>query len=302
MELRELQYFEAVAHHGHFGRAAEALCLTQPAVTKAINRLEESLGARLFDRLKTGAVLTPAGKAVLKQAERVRRAVEDTVKQAQEYTTGASGHIRIGAAPTMAQYLLPSLCRHLLEKSAGLTLEARIGTSRRLRQLLEAGEVDLLLGPIHPLHPELSAVPVVEDHVVVVAAREHPIFDRPRIQLADLLAYEWVLPFSSDATEERDWLNGVFRSKHLDLPRVQIETDSVTLLPRLIAETQLLSFITRRNLGVGRIGAPLREVPLQTTTLTRHFGILYKRDGYLSPATKHVVDIVTESGRTLFTS
>lgn len=302
MELRDLQYFEAVARHCHFGHAAEALHRTQPAVTKAINRLEADLGTRLFDRLSTGVALTPAGRAVLKQAARVRMAVEDTMKQAQEYTTGATGQIRIGAAPTMAQYLLPGLCRQLLAQATGLTLEARIGTSRRLRQLLEAGEIDLLLGPVLPAQAEFEAIPIVEDHVVVVAARKHAIFDRPRLQLADLLDYEWVLPFATDATEERDWLSGVFRSRHLGLPRVQIETDSVTLLPRLIAETQLLSFITRRNLGPGRIGAPLREVELKTTTLTRSFGILHKRDGYLSPAVQRLIEIVTQSGKALFSA
>lgn len=300
MELRDLQYFEAVARYGHFGRAAEALCRTQPAVTKAINRLEATLGTRLFARLSTGVVLTAAGQAVLKQAERVRNAVDDTVKQAQEYTTGATGLIRVGAAPTMAQYLLPGLCRHLLEQSTGLTLEARIGPSRRLRQLLEEGDIDLLLGPVHPAQADLTTIPVLDDHVVVVAAREHAIFDRPQIRLADLLAYEWVLPFSSDATEERDWLNSVFLAKQLAPPRVQIETDSVTLLPRLIAETQLLSFITRRNLGPDRIGAPLREVRLAATTLKRSFGIVYKRDSYLSPAVERLIRIVTESGATLF--
>jgi DNA-binding transcriptional LysR family regulator len=296
MEIRDLQYFESVAEHLHFGRAAEQLCRSQPAVTKAINRLEASLNVKLFIRHNTKVTLTDAGAALLKHAVRVRRAVEDTHKQAQALSVGTTGHIRIGAAPTMAQFLLPNLCKYLFNVGSDITLEARINTSRRLRELLENDEVDVLLGPTYPLNSVFNSTSIVDDHVVVVAAKGHSIFKRKKITLNDLLEFGWVLPFASDATEEREWLNGVFKREQLGLPRVQIETDSVTLLPRLMAETQLLSFITRRNLGAGRIGAPLREVKIEGTALKRSFGLLYKKDVYLTPAVERLIALVQSCG------
>ncbi|MBN9428698.1 MAG: LysR family transcriptional regulator [Burkholderiales bacterium] len=300
MELRDLHYFEAVAQHGHFGRAAKALFRSQPALTKAINRLEAALGTRLFERTSTGVRLTPAGLAVRARARGVSIAVEDTVREAAAFGSGTIGRIRIGAAPTAAQYLLPGVCRVLLQQAPELTVHTSITVNFQLRRQLLDGEIDVVLGPATPADARLAVHSIVEDHVVVVASREHEIFRRPRIALRDMLDYRWVLPVESHSTEEREWLNSVFRSKGLALPQVQIDTDATTLLPRLIAETKLLSFITRSNLGAGRIGAPLREVKLRATTLQRSLGVIYRRDAYLSPAVQRFVKIAQEQGRKLF--
>jgi DNA-binding transcriptional LysR family regulator len=86
---------------------------------------------------------------------------------------------------------------------------------------------------------------------------------------------------------------------HLPAPRVQISANSISMLPRLIARTDLLSFISRQNLGAGKVGAPLREVCLVQTTMKRTFGVLCRADGYLSPAARCLVEIIKAGGKDL---
>src|SRR5260221_14579008 len=114
IDLRDLHYFETAAELGNLGRAAKALFRTQPAITKGIHRLEQALGAELFERAGRGVRLTDTGRALLARARLIRSAVNDTVREIEGFSHGIAGHIRIGVAPTLAQYLLPGPCRMLL--------------------------------------------------------------------------------------------------------------------------------------------------------------------------------------------
>jgi DNA-binding transcriptional LysR family regulator len=297
MDFRDLQYFEAIAELEHLGRAAKTVHRTQPALTKSVHRLEEALAVKLFERVGRGIRLTAAGEALFERARHLRVAMQDTTNQIKGYARGVEGRVRIGVAPTLAQYLLPDVLRVFLVEAPDVKLEMKIGIQPLLRERLVNGQLDLIVGPISKTSREFVTHPLVEDSVVVVAAASHPIFDK-RATLKDLLDYRWVLPAASYEADTRTWLEHAFSRRGLPRPTVQVETDSTTLLPRLIAETGLLSFITRWNLGAGRVGAPLREVVLKDTTMTRQFGIVYRKESYVSPAQRRLIDLlIAEAGR-----
>lgn len=299
MDLRDLQYFQTIAEIGHLGRAAKQLCRSQPALTKSIHRLEKALGAQLFERVGRGIRLTPVGEVLLARARLLRVAVDDTIRQIDEFTQGVAGHVRIGVAPTVAQYLLPAICRLFLSEAKDVTLKTVIEMYPLLRDRLMAGQLDLVVGPVPESDGEITTYPIVEDQVVVAAGSSHPIF-RKRIKMQDLLAYRWVLPAASYEAEVRVWLERTFEMHGLPRPSVQVETNSVMLLPRLIAGTGLLSFISRRNLGRGRVGAPLKEVRLEATTMQRNFGVIVRKDAYLSPAAHRLETLLRTKGEALF--
>jgi DNA-binding transcriptional LysR family regulator len=100
----------------------------------------------------------------------------------------------------------------------------------------------------------------------------------------------WVLPAQSVAT--RQWLEAVFAAHGLPAPRAAVMTSSIAAVPRLIAETGLLSFISRRNLEAGRFTPALVELPNPVTTMTREFGVVHRNDDYLSPAARRLIEIV----------
>src|ERR1051326_6175519 len=100
MELRDLNYFQAVAETGHLGRAAQQLGRTQPALTKCIRRLEDALEAKLFERVGRGLKLTSVGEVLLARTLKLRNEMKTTVREVTDFAKGEAGHIRIGSGAT----------------------------------------------------------------------------------------------------------------------------------------------------------------------------------------------------------
>lgn len=298
MDVRDLQYFLAVAELGHLGRAAKTVFRSQPALSKSIDRLEQSLDVKLFDRAGRGIRLTPVGEVLLRRARHVRVTLDDTIREIKGYARGTAGHERIGVAPTVAQYLLPHVLPAFLREAIDVKIDLKIGLQPVLLEALRDGRIDLVIGPLPSRSEQFATQPLIENTVVVVAARSHPILRR-RASLSDLLAYGWILPPAAYDNDLRSWLDAVFERRGLPRPKVQLEADSLTLLPEIIAKTELLSFITRWNLGAGRIGASLREVPVKDTTMTRQFGVVHRKDAYLSPAMRRLIAILQRESKRL---
>ena len=294
LDLRDLRYFETIAETGHVGRAAKKLFRTQPALTGAVRRLEETLGTTLFERAGRGIRLTAAGSALHARARALRIASEDTVREIGDLGKGLSGLVRIGTVPTVARFLLPPLCREMLKEAPGVTFRTVIGHDDALRANLKAGDLDLVVSFISHADGDIVSHGILEDDCVVVASRDHPLF-RKRPRMKDLLEYRWVLGAPTVAT--RQWIEGAFHDRGLPPPTVQIETNLILLLPALIEQNRLLSFVSRRHLGAG---SRLREISLKETTMRRHFAVTYRKESYLAPAALRCVELLRSRGKRLF--
>jgi DNA-binding transcriptional LysR family regulator len=298
IELRDLKYFETIAELGHLGRAAQRLFRSQPALTSCIRRLEATFGTPLFARAGRGIRLTPAGEVLWARAKRLRVASDEVFREMKEVAHGEAGHLRIGVAPTPAQLLLPPALRVFLAAAKGVTLKTVIGQNDVLKESLKAGELDLLVSFDPKIDDELLSQPIFEDIVVVVASRLHEIFrKRTKPRMLDLTRYEWVLAAPSVGT--RQWLDRAFDSHGLARANARIETNLVLLLPRLIAQTGLLSFISRRHLAPGHGGSTLREVRLRETTMHRWCKVFYRKDSYLPPAAQALIQFLRARGKEL---
>jgi len=298
MDLRDLRYFEAVAEVEHVGRAAAALHRTQPAVTSAIRRLEEDCGAPLFEKAGRGIRLTAAGRVLLKWAQRMRFDAEDARREMSEIAKGLSGHIRIGIVPTAAQFLLPPVARQLLREAPEVTLRTVVALVDALKALLRAGEIDLMVATESPMGDGFVSHALAEDPIVVAASSRHELF-RGTPTMKDLVGYHWALQPPGAPT--RDWLDHAFDRRHLPRPRVQVESTMLLMLPTLIAETGLLSFISRHHLQGKVKEAPLREIPIRELTMRRRLVVTHRASSYLSPAAARLIALLSakpEAGRT----
>src|SRR5882672_2516976 len=123
MELRDIEYFAVVAEHGHLGRAAESLELSQPALSKSLRRLEQAMGAKLVKRTAKGVELTAAGTALLSHVRRLRLALGDVAHEVADIGQGRAGQLRVGANQFALDYLLPAVCGALLKDAPKLTLK-----------------------------------------------------------------------------------------------------------------------------------------------------------------------------------
>lgn len=260
INLRDLKYFEAVAELGHVGLAADKLGRTQPALTKAVQRLEDAFDSKLFERHGRGIQLTAVGEVLLARARLLRGATEEALREVNDFARGNAGHVRIGSGPIAADYVLPEICNLLLAEARDTTIDITTGPSMMLRERLREGTLDLLIGLMPENDDELVTHAIVEDVVVVATSRNHPVFQLPDITMESLLQWNWVLPL--ETIPSRQWLDAAFRSRGLPTPAVQINANSVPLLPRLIAHNDLLSFLSRHTLAEGRGTEALRELSL----------------------------------------
>ena len=292
LDLRDLRYFEAIAETSHVGRAARALHRSQPTLTGAVRRLEEHLGARLFEKSGRGIRLTAAGESLQARAAALRVAAAEAEREVGDIGRGLAGVVRMGMVPTAARLLMPALLGHLLAGSPRMRFKTVMANNDVLRTALAAGDLDLTVSFTPAGSEDIVAHPIFRDECVVVARRGHPVL-KATPTLRRLLAYGWILGMPTVAT--REWLDQAFRSAGLALPNVQVETSQVLFLPSLLAHSDLLSFMSRRQLEAK---GPLREVRLRATTMRRDFSVSYRREGYLSPAARRVIEMLRlDAGR-----
>ncbi|WP_248807288.1 LysR family transcriptional regulator [Pseudomonas sp. MWU13-2100] len=297
MDLRDLTYFETIAELGHLGRAAQKLNRSQPALTKSIQRLEESFGTKLFEREGRRIKLTPVGELLQQRGRQLQQSIAETHREIRDFASGVLGNIRLGCAASMAEYLLPQLTAALLERAPEITLSLAIGQDDMLRESLRSGRLDMVICPLFDDDLQLLSHPLFDDEAVVVASRNHPIFDAP-IRLSELGRYRWVLP--ATGVSSRRWIDNVFLAHDLPLPSVQIETNTISLLPRLIGQTRLLSFLARETLEDVKGATHLREVRLKETTMKRTLVVSLRAGAYLSPAAQTMLDLLKRDGRSFF--
>jgi len=294
MDFRDLKYFEVIATEGNLARAAERVHRTQPALTKCIDRLEEALGSRLFEKDGRGMRLTAAGHVLLKRTRQMALMVEETTREMRDHAGGLQGEVRIGCVPTMAEHLMPAVFEQLLAEAPGITVTLAVAMSDNLLAALADGEIDLVVGPMVDADPEFVAEQIAEDTMVVMASEDHPIFDAP-CTLADLVHYKWMLPARTVAS--RQWLDQTFERHGLPRPQVQIESNVLNSILPILETTSLLGFVTRFNLVAGR--ARVREVLVPETRMKRRLGLTYRKNGYLSPVAVRVADILRAKGKEL---
>lgn len=293
-QIRDLVYFSKVAELGHLGRASEVLHISQSALSKCIDRLESSYEAELFERVGRGIRLTDAGQLLHERAVQIERMLDATQRQTSSLGKGLAGSIRIGAAATTAEYLMPKACRLLQEQAPAVVLDLQIGMNDVLHDSLRKGLLDIVVGPLGTRDDDLFELPIADDEVVVAASASHPLAGR-EVPIAALCDYRWILSAPSVAT--RQWLEDAFRRHDLPAPRVAIATSSIAAVPNLIIETGLLSFLSRRNLADLRHAGGLVEIANPATTMVRRFGVLHRADGHLSPATRRFIEILQAEGR-----
>ncbi|GGM75219.1 LysR family transcriptional regulator [Lentzea pudingi] len=189
MELRQLRYVVSVAEHGNFRRAAQALGMTQPSLSRQVGAVERELGTRLFERTARGVVVTAAGAVYAGHARRVLDQVEAGATEARRAARGQAGSLRLGFVGEALIELLPSLLARFRSAHPGVVLECRELSTAQSGAALLAGEIDLAISrgaPAGEGAERLTAVPVAADHLIAVCHRGHPFAGQSAISPGQL--------------------------------------------------------------------------------------------------------------------
>ena len=158
LTLRQLRYFEALARHCHFGRAADACANTQPALSMQIKELEESLGGALFERGARQIRLTSFGEEFALRVRDILRSVDEVADMARASQGRLVGRLRIGVIPTIAPYLMPTIIARLTRLYAGLDIQLRETVTPRLIQELAEGRLDAAIVALPVSEPSFAEV------------------------------------------------------------------------------------------------------------------------------------------------
>lgn len=295
MDLEEVRTFLAIAETGGFTRAGQRLHRSQPAISRRLDQLELALDAKLFDRIRGHVRLTEAGRAFLPHAEAALAALKDGQDAVRDLQTGLQGAVSLALVGTLADTHIVDTLRHFARKAGGVRLELRTASSADVTDLVRRGEATLGLRYFASGRADLVEIEAGGEAMVVVAARGHRLAGQRRRASRELAGERWIgFPPSPG---DRD------SSGHLlarQLVRAGLEHADLTLIDSLTAQKRLaqagfgLALVpqssVRDELRQGSLVA--LDVPAMRVTIP--ITALHRRKGYLSPAAKALLDLLTK--------
>jgi LysR family transcriptional regulator, hydrogen peroxide-inducible genes activator len=191
--LKQLRYLSALAEHRHFGRAAEACAVTQPALSMQIRELERDLGADLVERRPGEVILTETGAEVARRAERVLAAARDLTDFARHSGRLLTGRLRLGVIPTLAPYMLPQILPALQTQFPELRVELRETQTRNLMDELGRGALDAVLLALPVDEHDVETLPLFDDPFLLAVPAGDTRAGMTRIDARDLKAERLIL-------------------------------------------------------------------------------------------------------------
>jgi DNA-binding transcriptional LysR family regulator len=230
--LAQLEAFVEAARRGNVSRAAEALFLTQPALSARLKGLETELGVDLLIRTKRGVRLSDAGKEFLPYAQRALEAVSDGRQFLAELARGGAGRLAIGVAPAVSTSVLPSMLSRFRGEYPNIQVVVRTGHSEEILDMVLREQVEL--GLVRELrHPDIVATPLYEDELVLVVEPSHPFASARRIRVADF-ASEHLILFDHTSTYH-ELTSTLFREAGV-VPRGVMELDTIDAAKKMVEQ------------------------------------------------------------------
>ena len=249
LTLKQLRYFEALARHSHFGRAADACAISQPAMSVQIKELEESLGTELFERGARQVRLTSFGEAFALRVRDILRSVDELGDLARASRDQLMGRLRIGVIPTIAPYLLPTIIGNLTRMHSGVDIHVRETLTQKLIEELTEGRLDTAVVALPVSEPSLTEVALFAENFLLVrppADEGRPVPDREALREMRLLLLEEGHCFRDQAlsfcnmqsAQPREVLDGSSLSTLVQMVSAGI---GVTLIPEMAVAVETRS-------------------------------------------------------------
>src|SRR3989442_5278867 len=287
MQTHQVRYFVAVAEQRHFTHAARDLGVAQPSVSKQIRKLEEELGAPLFQRMKGNVGLPPAGEALLPWARRGLGDLDAATVEVRELTELRRGRLAGGAPPSVSTSLVPGALARFHASYPGVELVVREAGSRDLVAALEEGALDLALVILPLKHEVLETTPLFKEELVLAVPPGHPLAARKTVAMGDLRGVPLVMfregydlraaTFAACRRAGFEPTLAVDGAEMDGVLRMAAAGNGVAMLPGIVIEP----------------GGPLRAARL-AQPLTRTIGFAPPRDPRLAPAASEFQGTLSE--------
>ena len=299
LKTRQLLLLIALDDERNIHRAAEVLCMTQPAASKQLKDLEDMLDVKLFERHPRGMEPTLYGETMIRHARMALTSLSAAHDDIVALKHGLSGQVEVGVIMTPAMGLLPRAIARVKEQAPRLRIGVHLESSKKLLELLHRGTLDFMIGRIMEedggeLHyEELSVEPVC-----AVARLGHPLAQADNLKLADLADQSWILPPPGSVLRHRWEL--MFRRAALEPPANVVDTTALLLITALLQQTDSLHVMP---VEVARYYASLKVLAILPIELPCHmdaFGIITREGHLMSPGARQLLHEVRLAARDMY--
>jgi DNA-binding transcriptional LysR family regulator len=291
LKLRDVDILLTVIQTGSMGKAANALNMSQPAVSKAIAGLEHALGVRLLDRSRQGVEPTPYGRALIKRGVTVFDELRQGVQDIASLTDPTVGEIRMGGSEHTISAIYSPVVHRLSRQYPRMSFHVVVGDLRTMSQELDARRIDFVVSRMYsPASEEHSVEVLFEDPLVVVTGPNNALARRRKIEFADLLDEPWTLQprennFGSFAMD-------ALHAAGLAPPRITVASTSSNLRGEMLATGRYLTMVPRYWVLLPRKHPSLRVLPVEFPNSRLKVAIVTLKNRSLSRATELFLDSV----------
>ncbi|MFM1816754.1 MAG: hypothetical protein RLZ98_3449 [Pseudomonadota bacterium] len=275
--LKQLRYFDALARHGHFGRAAEAAAISQPALSMQIKEFEEAIGVVLIERGARQVQLTEAGEDIARHVNEILRAVDDLGDYARASQERLVGRLRIGIIPTVAPYLLPALIANLQHAHPRLDIRVRETLTQKLIEELSDGQLDTAIVALPVSEPSLSETPLFSEQFLLVRPIEDegkPVPTNKKLGEMRLLLLEEGHCFRDQALE--------FCNMQSAKPRELLDASSLSTLVQMVSAGFGVTLIPEMAVRVETRSAQVSIARFNAPRPTRTIGMVWRKTNPLA--------------------
>ncbi len=294
LTLRQFRYFDAVARHGHFGRAAEACAITQPALSMQIKELEETLGGVLFERSARHISLTTFGEAAVLRVRDILHAVDELGDFARASRDRLMGRLRIGMIPTVAPYLLPTIVGDFARLYPDLDVHVRETMTATLIRELSEGRLDTAIVALPVSEPSLVEVPLFSENFLLVRPiTDHgrPVPSRETLRDMRLLLLEEGHCFRDQALS--------FCDTQKLRPREVLDASSLSTLVQMVSVGIGVTLIPEMAVAVETRSAPVSVARFKSPQPTRTIGMIWRKTSPLAAQLLVMSQVVLRSAETV---
>jgi len=294
LTLRQLRYFDSLARHGHFGRAADACAISQPALSMQIKELEETLGTELFERGARRVRLTNFGEEFATRARDILRSVNELGDLARASRDRLVGRLRLGVIPTIAPYLLPTIIGQLTHRYDGIELHLRETLTATLIRELSEGRIDAAIVALPVSEPSLSEVALFDENFVLVRPGEDagkPVPSREMLREMRLLLLEEGHCFRDQALS--------FCNMHSALPRELLDGSSLSTLVQMVSAGIGVTLIPEMAVEVETRSASVSVAHFSKPQPSRTIGMIWRKTSPLAKQLMQISEVVRQSANTV---
>ncbi len=292
ISMKHLRYFEALARHRHFGRAAAACGVSQPALSVQIKELEDTLGAPLLERGGRRVALTRLGEAFGERARAILREVDELGDLARASRDPLSGPLRIGVIPTVAPYLLPTIIKDLARRHPGLDLRPREAVTARLIEDLAENRLDTAIVALPVSEAALTEVRLLDEAFVLVRPLDEahePVPDTDRLGAMRMLLLEEGHCFREQAIS--------FCRMSSSLPRDLVEGSSLATLVQMVGAGLGVTLVPEMAVPIETRSAAVSVAQLPPPRPSRTIGMVWRKANPLADHLAHIAELLREVSR-----